>query len=74
MLNTNILVFILDPLFRPYLAQIMENFEIIKGRVQTWHFGTYRRRVYLGWNYNTFRSHRDRAGTEGVIEITLETG
>ena len=41
---------------------------------QTWHFGTYRRRVYLGWNYNTFRSHRDRAGTEGVIEITLETG
>ena len=41
---------------------------------QTWHFGTFRGRVYLGWNYNTFKSHRDRAGTEGVIEITLETG
>ena len=41
---------------------------------QTWHFGTFRGRVYLGWNYNAFKSHRDRAGTEGVIEITLETG
>ena len=41
---------------------------------QTWHFGTFRGQVYLGWNYNTFKSHRDRAGTEGVIEITLETG
>ena len=20
---------------------------------QTWHFGTFRGRVYLGWNYNT---------------------
>ena len=41
---------------------------------QTFYFGTFRGRVYLGWNYNTFKSHRDRAGTEGVIEITLETG
>jgi len=41
---------------------------------QTWHFGTFRGQVYLRWNYNTFKSHRDRAGTEGVIEITLETG
>ena len=43
-------------------------------QLQTWHFGRFRGRVYLGWNYNTFKSHRDRAGTEGVIEITLETG
>ena len=40
----------------------------------TWHFGRFRGRVYLGWNYNTFISHRDRVGTEGVHEITLETG
>ena len=42
--------------------------------LQTWHFGIFRGRVYLGGNYNNFKSHRDRAGTEGVIEITLETG